>query len=131
MKTKRCASCHCKFYPNLSVPTQKYCSKKQCQRSRKNRWNRRKLTLDNDYKITKAAAQYKWRMKNRRNKTSQLNTKVDCDIQDAINISKQAKKSQLMAEQPTKEPTFSIFITTEILTRLIYKKTIACKLILV
>jgi hypothetical protein len=130
MKTKRCASCRCKFYPNPSVPTQKYCSRKQCQRSRKNRWNLRKLKLDNDYKITKAAAQHKWRIKNRRNKTSQLNTKADCDIQDAINISKQAKKSQLMAEQPTKEPTFNIFITTEMLTRLIYKKTIACKLIL-
>lgn len=128
MKSKRCFNCRCKFYPDPRAASQKYCSKEQCQRSRRNRWNLIKLKRDKDYKITRTAAQYKWRIKNRKNRRNQIITKV-ADGLCAINTVEQTKEKQL-AEMSIREPVFKIVITAEMLTRLIRQKTIDCKLIL-
>jgi len=128
MKSKRCLSCGCKFYPDPRTLLQKYCSKEQCQQSRRNRWNLVKLKSDKDYKITRTAAQYKWRIKNRKNRRNQIITEA-ADGLRVINIGKQIKEKQL-AEGSIREPVLKIVITAEMLARLIRQKTIDCKLVL-
>jgi hypothetical protein len=43
-----------------NVPHQKYCSKPECQRARRHRWQREKLSQDADYRAHQAAAQRRW-----------------------------------------------------------------------
>lgn len=61
MDRKRCASCHDRFTPRRNVPGQRYCSKSECQRERRRRWQRDKLKQDPDYRANQAAAQRRWR----------------------------------------------------------------------
>jgi hypothetical protein len=65
-KRKRCRNKDCDelFTPCPQVPTQEYCSKKECQRARKREWNRKKLALDEDYRDARRDAQKNWREKN-------------------------------------------------------------------
>jgi len=64
MGRKRCAACRDRFMPRRNVPDQQYCSKPQCQRERRRRWQREKLRQDPDYRANQAAAQQRWRERN-------------------------------------------------------------------
>ena len=61
MDRTRCAACGELFTPRRNVPNQKYCSKPECQRERRRRWQRQKLKEDPDYRANQAAAQRRWR----------------------------------------------------------------------
>jgi len=61
MDRTRCAACDDLFTPRWNVPDQKYCSKPECQRERRRRWQWRKLREDPDYRANQAAAQRRWR----------------------------------------------------------------------
>ena len=64
MDRTRCAACDDLFTPRRNVPDQKYCSKPECQRERRRRWQRQKLKEDPDYRANQAVAQRRWREKN-------------------------------------------------------------------
>lgn len=57
---RECLCCHTVFSPRYNVPSQQYCSKLECQRTRKARWQRRKLAEDIDYRENQKSAQQKW-----------------------------------------------------------------------
>ena len=61
MDRKRCTACNDLFTPRRNVPDQTYCSKPECQRERRRRWQRRKLKDDPDYRANQVAAQRRWR----------------------------------------------------------------------
>ncbi len=61
MTKRRCAACGCLFEPRRNVPQQRYCSKRACQRTRRQRWQHQKLKADADYQANQAAAQQRWR----------------------------------------------------------------------
>lgn len=64
MTTRSCAACHEPFTPRPNVPNQTYCSKPECQRERRRRWQRQKLKADPDYRANQAAAQRRWGERN-------------------------------------------------------------------
>ncbi len=64
MGRKQCAACGDRFTPRWNVPDQEYCSKPECQRERRRRWQREKLKQDPDYRANQAAAQRSWRKRN-------------------------------------------------------------------
>ena len=64
MATRRCAACAERFTPRRNVPDQQYCSKPDCQRERRRRWQQQKLKQDSDYRANQAAAQQRWRERN-------------------------------------------------------------------
>lgn len=61
MGKRRCAGCGGLFVPRPNVPHQRYCSKPDCQRTRRRHWQREKLKTDADYRANQAAAQRRWR----------------------------------------------------------------------
>lgn len=61
MGTKRCSGCGELFRPRPNVPHQRFCSKGECQRVRRARWQREKLRQDPDYRLNQAMAQQRWR----------------------------------------------------------------------
>ena len=61
MGRKRCAACGDGFTQRRNVPSQLYCSKSECQRERRRRWQQEKLRQDPDYRANQAAAQRRWR----------------------------------------------------------------------
>lgn len=65
MDNKRCAACAQVFTPRRNVPDQRYCSKPECQRARRRRWQRHKRKADPDYQANQAAAQRRWRERHR------------------------------------------------------------------
>ncbi len=60
MKRRKCKHCGRSFVIGARHPDQKYCAQKQCQRARKNDWQRRKLASDEDYRGNQAACQANW-----------------------------------------------------------------------
>lgn len=62
---KTCLHCKRNFVTNPKVRTQQYCSRPECQRARKRKWQREKLAKDSDYKDNKAAAQRQWCSRNK------------------------------------------------------------------
>ena len=61
MDKTRCAACEDLFAPQCNVSDQTYCSKPECQRERRRRWQRQKLREDPDYRANQTAAQRRWR----------------------------------------------------------------------
>ncbi len=61
MGRKPCAACGDRFTQRRNVPDQQYCSKPECQRERRRRWQRDKLKQDPDYRANQAVAQQRWR----------------------------------------------------------------------
>jgi len=57
---KTCAHCNRKFVANPRQNNQQYCSRSECQRARKRKWQRGKLAKDSDYRENQAAAQKEW-----------------------------------------------------------------------
>jgi hypothetical protein len=61
MKPKnRCAHCRRLFIANPRVKNQKYCSRDICQRTRKSRWQRRKMATDADYRQNQKDSRQMW-----------------------------------------------------------------------
>ena len=60
MKQRRCKNCNQLFAITARHPEQKYCSRKECQKARKNNWQRRKLSSDEDYRKNQADCQERW-----------------------------------------------------------------------
>lgn len=56
----RCAHCGCLFEADPRVKNQKYCNKKECQRARKNLWQRQKIAHDSDYRDNQRDCQREW-----------------------------------------------------------------------
>ncbi|WP_052507058.1 hypothetical protein [Desulfonatronovibrio magnus] len=64
MSRKRCKFCRCLFILNARNPDQKYCSKPDCQKARKRRWQKKKVKDDEAYRLNKQDAQKRWCEKN-------------------------------------------------------------------
>jgi hypothetical protein len=61
---RRCAGCGRVFVIRPNIPGQKYCSRKECQKSRRRTWQKEKLKNDSDYQANQRAAQTAWRKRN-------------------------------------------------------------------
>lgn len=61
MVERRCEHCGELFVPRPNVACQRYCSKQECQRARRNQWRKRKLRTDPDYRGNQRDAQKRWR----------------------------------------------------------------------
>jgi hypothetical protein len=64
MEARICLACGGSFEPCKRVKNQKYCSKPECQRERKRRWEREKLADDPAYLENRRNSQKKWRERN-------------------------------------------------------------------
>jgi hypothetical protein len=62
---KTCLCCKRRFKAHPAVRDQRYCSDPDCQRTRKRRWQKEKLSRDSDYRANQAEAQRQWRGRNR------------------------------------------------------------------
>jgi hypothetical protein len=60
MSKRRCRHCRCTFQL-LRNPNQHYCSKSECQRSRRCRWQHQKCKKDSDYQANSKRSQQAWR----------------------------------------------------------------------
>jgi hypothetical protein len=58
---RRCEHCGEPFIPRKNVACQRYCSKAGCQKGRRNRWRKRKLRTDAEYRDNQHDAQKRWR----------------------------------------------------------------------
>lgn len=61
MDLTKCASCGTRFLPRPQSPEQRFCSKTDCQRERRRRWQRAKRASDPDYRLNDRAAAEAWR----------------------------------------------------------------------
>ena len=64
MSQIRCVNCSALFTQAPQVPNQSYCSKEACQKKRRNEWQRKKRTNDQDYKDNQSRAQKAWSDRN-------------------------------------------------------------------
>ncbi len=64
MKRRKCNKCNRLFVITACHPEQEYCSRDKCQKARKTRWQRRKLSSDEDYRKNQADCQERWAAKN-------------------------------------------------------------------
>jgi hypothetical protein len=62
---KTCVFCKRKFLANPRLCYQQYCTRSECQRARKRKWQREKLAKDSDYKYNQEAAQKGWCSRNK------------------------------------------------------------------
>jgi hypothetical protein len=60
---RRCKHCGDPFTPRPNVVHQRYCSKADCQKARKNQWRKGKLATDPDYRLNQYDAQKRWRQR--------------------------------------------------------------------
>jgi hypothetical protein len=60
---RRCKHCGDPFTARPNVVHQRYCSKAECQKARKNQWRKGKLATDPDYRLNQCDAQKRWRQK--------------------------------------------------------------------
>ena len=57
---RKCKACGGHFSPRPQNPDQQFCSKRECQRERKRRWQQHKRTTDADYRENQAHAGKRW-----------------------------------------------------------------------
>ena len=60
--TKRCICCRLTFKIQRN-PNQRYCSRSNCQKRRKEKWRSHKRHSDSDYRLNQAAANKRWQKK--------------------------------------------------------------------
>ncbi len=125
MKSKRCLSCGCRFVPNFRVSYQTFCPKKECQQARRNQWLARKIKRDLDYKQSRIESQNKWVIKQLKQR-SKIKKGGDPAYSEAL-IS---NLTQSECSNPKKK-NLNIVVTADLLTQLIRKKEINCKIVLV
>ncbi len=61
---RTCMCCGRWFIPRANVPNQQYCSRRICQNARRQRWHKKKLNGDADYRADQYASQERWCKKN-------------------------------------------------------------------
>lgn len=61
---RRCAACGKVFRVRPQVPDQSYCSDPACQRERKRLWQRKRRSVDPDYRDNQTRAQQAWLARN-------------------------------------------------------------------
>jgi hypothetical protein len=63
----QCANPRCRrlFPTDPRVKSQRYCSRSECQRLRKRRWQREKMETDRDYRLNQKESRQCWREQNR------------------------------------------------------------------
>ncbi len=59
-----CSGCGRIFVRSPRHPSQSYCSSAECQRKRKARWQKLKMSMDADYRLNQRTSQEKWVDKN-------------------------------------------------------------------
>jgi endogenous inhibitor of DNA gyrase (YacG/DUF329 family) len=59
-EARKCAVCGQIFEPRAQSPHQRFCSKRDCQRERKARWQKQKIKSDPDYRENQRRAQTRW-----------------------------------------------------------------------
>lgn len=64
MATKICPCCGKTFQPHHKVPNQIYCSSPDCQRERRQLWDRKKQQTDPEYRDNKNRVQRAWSDRN-------------------------------------------------------------------
>ena len=57
---RKCKACGGRFSPRPQNPDQQFCSKPECQRERKRRWQKHKRATDADYRDNQARARRRW-----------------------------------------------------------------------
>jgi len=62
---KTCLCCGRGFNPHPAVRHQRYCADPECQRTRKNNWQKERLAGDPDYRANQAEAQRQWCSRNK------------------------------------------------------------------
>ncbi len=62
---RSCLCCKKSFNPHHAVRHQRYCGDPECQKSRKRKWQKEKLTNDSDYRANQVEAQRQWRSRNK------------------------------------------------------------------
>jgi hypothetical protein len=62
---KTCACCKRIFVTDPRINNQRYCSRPECQRARKRRWQRERLANDIAYRDNQTAAQKDWCVRNK------------------------------------------------------------------
>jgi len=62
---KTCSFCKREPLTNHRLLNQQYCSRPECQRARKRRWQKEKLAKDSAYRENQAAAQKGWCRRNK------------------------------------------------------------------
>lgn len=60
---RECIHCKENFIPNPRVKNQQYCKKYECQRARRTKWQREKISSDPEYKENQSDSQRKWQEK--------------------------------------------------------------------
>ncbi len=60
----RCAACNRPFKTRTQCPRQAYCTRSECQRERRRRWQRAKRLADPDYQYNQRKAQRAWTKRN-------------------------------------------------------------------
>lgn len=61
---RTCMCCGRWFMPRTNVPNQQYCSRRICQNARRQRWRKKKLKRDAEYRADQYASQKRWCKKN-------------------------------------------------------------------
>lgn len=64
MAEKQCVACGQAFDPKPHVANQTYCSSPDCQRARRQNWQRNKLQDDPHYRQNQQSAQQAWSQRN-------------------------------------------------------------------
>ena len=64
MQAKQCSACGNTFKPRPQVPDQSYCPNRDCQRTRRRRWQSAKLKNDSDYRDNQTRAHKSWSKRN-------------------------------------------------------------------
>jgi hypothetical protein len=62
---RSCLCCKKNFNPHPAVHHQRYCGDRECQKSRKRKWQKEKLAIDSDYRANQAEAQRQWRRRHK------------------------------------------------------------------
>jgi hypothetical protein len=62
--SERCAFCRRKYTKNPRVKRQSYCGKQPCQRARRRRWQRQKMSMDTNYRMNQKDCMARWRKRN-------------------------------------------------------------------
>jgi hypothetical protein len=63
--SRTCMGCGLAFEPRPNVPSQGYCGRPECRRTRRARWQREKLRADADYREAQREAQSDWQARHR------------------------------------------------------------------
>lgn len=60
LRSGHCLHCRCLFVFNPRLKNQRYCGRRECQRTRRRLWQRQKMATDADYQMNQKAAQKNW-----------------------------------------------------------------------